>query len=312
MLHGAARMRDARMWNMFLRGVLATILISTLCVAQATAPQTPATTQDTVSSEKRPQKVSEHSSGCHGLDGGELHKLLENGYILNIRPAPDSMEALCWAEIDDSSGREAFGLNNYAVGLHDASGRDINGDGKPDLVIEGTTGGHCCWTYVIVSPTPVRKLAQLTNERTLDFTDRNGRMTISGQDGVFDFFQGSPSFSPRADVFLQVDGTTLRDAAGEFRADYDRQIADARKKITPQALEKFRNLGALPDNAEVRAAILTVVLEYLYSGREQEAWKALAETWPESTRDKVKKLIIDTKARGILSALSALPAPNGH
>lgn len=298
------------MMRMFLRALWLAILATPICMAQASAPgaapsqATPPAVDTKLADNKAPQKISDHSSGCHGLDGGELHKILANGYMLNIRPASDDMEALCWAEILDSSGHQAFGLNNFAVGLHDASGKDVDGDGKPDVILEATTGGHCCWTYVIISLNPFHKQAQITNERPLSFIDSKKGIVISGQDGVFDFFQGYSSSSPRADVFFRIAGSELHNANSEFLAEYDRQIAEARKKLTPQALEQFRSTGPKPDNAEVRAAILTVVLEFLYSGREEEAWKAFNSMWPESTREKTKKLILDTKARGVLTSVN--------
>src|SRR5262250_2469375 len=58
----------------------------------------------------KPQKVTDHSSGCHGLDGGEVHKVLGNGYVLNIRPAPSEMEALCFVDVLDTSGHALFEL----------------------------------------------------------------------------------------------------------------------------------------------------------------------------------------------------------
>ena len=45
-----------------------------------------------------------------------------------------------------------FKTLDWGMSLESISGRDINGDGEPDLVFVGYSGGaHCCWTYWIVS-----------------------------------------------------------------------------------------------------------------------------------------------------------------
>lgn len=246
------------------------------------------------------QAVTDHSHGCRGLKGGEVHKALGNGYALNIRPAPSEMEALCWAEISDNSGTVLYDVNDFAVGLHDATGKDINGDGKPDVVIEGSTGGaRCCLQYAIVSLNPPRVLAQIHNAYPIDFKEMGGRIILSTQDGAFDFFQGFYEPSPRADVFLRFNGNKLEDVSPEFRDEYDRQIAKARQRLTKPELDQFRTVGPSPQNPEVHAAVLTIVVEYLCSGREQQAWQAFDQMWPAATQQRVKQLILDTRARGL-------------
>jgi len=250
------------------------------------------------------QAVTDHSSGCRGLKGGEVHKALGNGYAVNIRPAPSEMEALCWAEISDNSGAVLYEVNDFAVGLHDATGKDINGDGKPDVVIEASTGGaRCCLQYAIVSLDPPLVLARLHNAYPIDFKEMGGRILLSTQDGVFDFFQGFYEPSPRADVFLRFNGNKLENVSSEFPDEYDRQIAKARQRLTKPELDQFRTTGPSPPRAEVHAAVLTIVVEYLYSGREPQAWQAFTEMWPASTQQRVKQLILDTRARGLASQL---------
>lgn len=250
------------------------------------------------------QTVTDHSYGCRGLKGGEVHKALGNGYALNIRPAPSEMEALCWAEISDNSGAVLYEVNDFAVGLHDTTGKDINGDGKPDVVIEASTGGaRCCLQYAIVSLDPPRVLAQIRNAYPIGFKEMTGRILLATQDGAFDFFQGFYEPSPRADVFLRFQGNQLEDVSAEFRDEYDRQIAKARQRLTKSELDQFRTAGPTPQKPEVHAAILTIVVEYLYSGREQQAWQAFDEMWPATTRQRVKQLILDTRARGLASQL---------
>jgi hypothetical protein len=250
------------------------------------------------------QAVTDHSYGCHGLKGGEVHKALGNGYALNIRPAPPEMEALCWAEVSDNSGAVLYEVNDFAVGLHDATGKDINGDGKPDVVIEASSGGaRCCLQYAIVSLDPPRVLARLHNAYAIDFNEIGGRVILSTQDGAFDFFQGFYEPSPRADVFLRFDGNKLEDVSSEFRDEYDQQIAKARQRLTKPELDQFRTAGPSPQKPEVHAAVVTIVVEYLYSGREQQAWQTFGEMWPAATQQRVKQLILDTRARGLASQL---------
>jgi len=256
----------------------------------------------------KPQKVTDHSSGCHGLDGGEVHKVLGNGYVLNIRPAPSEMEALCFVDVLDTSGHALFELNEFAIGLHDATGKDIDGDSHPDLVIEATTGGHCCFTYAILSLTPPKILARIRNEYPIDFSEKAGKIVLTTRDGAFDYFQGFYSASPRADVFLRFEGGGLRDASSDFREEYDRQIAEARAKLTQPVLDRFRASTSVPGPAEIHAVVLTVVLEYLYSGRDQQAWQALADMWPPANLEHTRKMITDAKARGILAPIIH-PAP---
>ena len=51
--------------------------------------------------------------------------------------------------------------------------------------------------------------------------------------------------------------------------------------------------------------VLTIVLNYLYSGREEQAWKALEELWPASDQGRVKGLILERRGRGLLAQLNA-------
>ena len=45
---------------------------------------------------------------------------------------------------------------------------------------------------------------------------------------------------------------------------------------------------------------------YLYSDREPQAWKALAEMWPESDFDRIRADILNTRAKGIRSQVNGV------
>jgi hypothetical protein len=48
-----------------------------------------------------------------------------------------------------------------------------------------------------------------------------------------------------------------------------------------------------------KVKVLEIVWCYLYSGREQDAWKTLAEMWPSSDLNRIRTAIVDAQARGL-------------
>ena len=59
----------------------------------------------------------------------------------------------------------------------------------------------------------------------------------------------------------------------------------------------------MSDFADAKPVVLEIVYSYLYSGREDEAWQTLDNMWPAADRERIKKLIIKTRATGLLSTL---------
>ena len=82
------------------------------------------------------------------------------------------------------------------------------------------------------------------------------------------------------------------------------EIKAARFKLIHEHLEDFiaaRNEQQMYSaGSNVKPLVLTVVLAYLYSGRELQAWKALDEMWPRFDRQRIKRLILKTRAEGLL------------
>jgi hypothetical protein len=106
-------------------------------------------------------------------------------------------------------------------------------------------------------------------------------------------------------VFLRLRGQELKDVGPEHWDDYADQIAKARRLLTAEELRQFREVRNQEELCEgnPRATIpkvLTMVFAYLYGGREQEAWKALDEMWPRSDQERIRKLILQKRAEGIL------------
>jgi hypothetical protein len=189
------------------------------------------------------------------------------------------------------------------------SGKDINGDGQPEAVFEGFSGSaHCCWTYWIVSlGARPSLLKQVFNQTSIAFRETSdGHVDLFGGDGAFDYFDClSHSETAFPAVFLRLQGRDLKDVGSEHWDYYADQIADARRRITAEELDRFRNAKNQDDlcDGSPRATmpkVLTIVFADLYGGRDEEAWKALEAMWPPADKERIRKLILQKRAEGIL------------
>jgi hypothetical protein len=182
-------------------------------------------------------------------------------------------------------------------------------NGTNDLILETFSGGaHCCWTYYILTAQPQPRIAaKIQNQRPITFLDFRGieLHDLVAEDGAFDGFDGlAHAASPFPTVYLRFVRGQLRDVGSLFRGEYDREADLARSQITPELRFEFLQRKSSPPykgaNDVTAANVLRIVLAYLYSGRETEARVALGQMWPAADAERVWKLILDTRSRGIL------------
>jgi hypothetical protein len=145
-------------------------------------------------------------------------------------------------------------------------------------------------------------------------TDLDGRVEIWTDDAAsLVGFENIPlsdlDFKPP--IVLRFARGRLLDASSEFQTYFDGKIAEVRAKLNPQDLGDFKGsdgrLGAdspLPADRlvhlrNVKVKVLEIVWSYLYSGREQEAWRSLAEMWPAADVDRIRAALVKARARGI-------------
>jgi hypothetical protein len=196
---------------------------------------------------------------------------------------------------------------NWALTLDKISGADINGDGKPELVIDGYSGGeHCCFTYTIVKLGGVaRILRKIESSSALTFEKQeDGTVVIRGVDSSLDYFLVPHEMAVVPLVFLRMEGSNLVNVSAQFQPQYDKLIEEARGQLTTADLEKFRQsrytTKLFSDQLPTVRRVLVIVLNYLYSGREAQAWQSLQELWPPSDQSRIKALILERRARGLL------------
>jgi len=213
----------------------------------------------------------------------------------------------------------------------DALGIDL-GLGSPIVAFQ-TKNSDADWfvTYKIYSlEKPPRLLRTIVggSSFTAADTDLDGRIEIwtddaKAVDGMDRLSVGELDFAPT--VVLRFDKRNLLDVSSEFQSHFDRQIAEIRGQLDSKQLSDFKNSDSklleppsLPAEQMHRLRltkikVLEIVWAYLYSGREQEAWKALADMWPTADFERVRTALTNARGSGIRSQIDgAQSKPRFH
>jgi hypothetical protein len=152
-------------------------------------------------------------------------------------------------------------------------------------------------------------------------TDLDGRIEIWTNDAsAVNGFENLPLkefyFAPT--VVLRFEQRQLIDVSSEFRSHFDRQIAAVRSQLGARELSEFKRSDGrlstgspgsairLRDLVTAKIKVLEIVWCYLYSDREQEAWKALEDMWPPNDLDRIRASIRNARAHGIRSGLDGV------
>ncbi len=202
----------------------------------------------------------------------------------------------------------------------DAFGIDV-GLGPPVVTLQGKkTDSECCMKLQIYSlrrpPKLLRTITGGTFFSAAD-TDLDGQIEIWTDDAAaLEGFEGSEASRPdlAPTVVLRFERGRLLDVSSEFQGYFDEEITRARSALGPQDLRDFKNSsGRLPPTAHFSAEdlrrsenlqrtkekVLQIICSYLYSGRQEEAWRSLAEMWPPADVERIRAAILSARARGI-------------
>ena len=189
-----------------------------------------------------------------------------------------------------------------------------------------TSANQCCMEYRIYSlGKPPRLLRTITGGDYFSAADvdLDGRIAIWTTDAAalngFERLDLSELDSAPT-IVLRFEHGNLLDASAEFPEHFDHQITWLRKNLTPDDLRDFKNsdgklLPSSPSSAErthrlrqVKIKVLEIVWDYLYSGRETQAWSSLAEMWPDSDVQRIRAALVEARAHGIIAQTARTPA----
>ena len=179
----------------------------------------------------------------------------------------------------ERDGKPVFKRTGSQLRLDPLTGRDITGEGNPDVIIRGYSGGaHCCF-YTIVCDLG----EELRIYATPDSPEGNcpGEFVDLDGDGTYEFVTCDDSFayryccyagSPAVKAVLRlVPGKGFVPVSPEFSQLYEEDIR-RHTEMAEAAREKGKGSGW---DGTTKCEVLPLVLNLLYSGRIEEAWQAL-------------------------------------
>jgi hypothetical protein len=261
--------------------------------------------------------------------GPELQKDLWDGYSVVIGPPADaSRKDQCRAAILAPGGKVLFETSDSEAGVNPITGTDVNGDDKPDVVLE-TRGprGKCCFNYYIVSlaePAGLLRAISLSVPLTFEDRDGDGKVELWTRDNAFDSIEGlSTTDSPYPMVFFRLKGTTLYNVSPALWSEYEADIAQARGQISKSTLEDMLKIETgeekprPPDAHDPKAAeylhikglVLQITLDYLYGGRGQQAWDTIRDMWRDNDKGRIRQVILQVRGRGVFREINRQPTP---
>ena len=232
-------------------------------------------------------------------------------YVVRIHAihAPTSWGGLaCIASVKSLGGKIVYSREAPGISLSTSSGRDFNNDGVPDLLFGYFSGGDSfSWEIFSLGPHP-HLIKKFENGYRgilgidLKDTSHNGQNEIWTRDAAFQFFDHlCHACSPAPILVLHLQGRKLYDVSSKFAPDFDEDIAHQQSEIKPEESTKLKfSKPPYTGLDNTRGTVLQIVLDYLYSGREQEAWKTLDQYWPAGDKNRIHKAILERRRNGIL------------
>jgi hypothetical protein len=178
--------------------------------------------------------------------------------------------------------------------------------------------------YEIYSLTrPPQLLRTITGEDYFSAADTrlDGTVEIWTTDAAaVNGFEGLPrsALGAAPTVVLRFENKKLMDVSSEFQPHFDAKIKLLRSQLDAQQLSNFKqsdgklandtpSAKAPPDGlVATKIKVLEIVWCYLYSGREQQAWDALAAMWPAADLERIRAAVVVAQARGLRSQVDGV------
>src|SRR5690349_19245487 len=104
-------------------------------------------------------------------------------------------------------------------------------------------------------------------------------------------------------VYFRIEFTRLIDFSRYHLSDYDKPIIRLKTEVTIKVFRIFVQAENASEKVGLEytvSQVLKIALAYLYSGRPVQARNTLKKLWPPFDQDRIWKLVLATRRRGIL------------
>src|SRR5256885_8545679 len=214
---------------------------------------------------------------------GAYKMALWDGFSIQVAPTDDGK---CRIELLPQAGDALYSTvgdeSHIEFGV---TGRDINGDGKNDVVSETFANGKHHYAILTpgVNPSLVREIATTV---PLTFEDKagDGKIEMYGRERVYLNIDSLPEeVSPAPVAIFRISGNRIYPVMNAFWPEYEAEINRAKSYISKDALAFIQGVSPKgaderkPDEdravTETKGYILQVVLNYIYGGKPQQGWQ---------------------------------------
>lgn len=161
-------------------------------------------------------------------------------------------------------------------------GRNITGDGTPDLIISEWTGGcHCCFLLHVFEIGATFRHVQTIDAGHSDLVrfedvDNDGALELPLCDWTFAYWHTCFAESPAPQVILKFGKGQFRPAAGLMQKPplSKNELAALKHAVAKSWAEDKERKGPPP-------RLWGEMLKLIYSGRMKQAWELFEMSWPE-------------------------------
>lgn len=252
---------------------------------------------------------------------GEVRTTVRD-FTVEIAPSVGEPEGtlICRAVVRDDSGVAIFDTTAQEILVEAVSGRDVNQDEQPDIVLNAVDAPNS-FRAVVISLAKPPVIRQITTSSPLSFADKDGddKIEITGHEWSFIGFDGiGESESPRPMVVFRLRGTSLLNVSQAYWPEYQSEITRLEANITQKEKDDFleeevagrepkkptEREATLPQLRRTKGAVLGIVTNYLYGGRGKEAWDTISRMWPGIDRQRARQMILKARASGLLSEVN--------
>ena len=182
-----------------------------------------------------------------------------------------------------------------AITINEVSGRDINGDGVADLVVDEWSGGaHCCYETTIYSleqrPRPLLSLqAGNCGPGELLDLDGDGRLEVVTCDDRWAATYCPFAFSPMPRVVFAYDVVTREYVPDTPR--FARRSGDQLAAAVSEAERAVRDIDIREPGRE-KCAVLGPALTSMYEGRVDDGVAIIRRVYTRADRDELEREVV--------------------